>query len=440
MNIPNKIDARTLSVYVLTEVIVQKRALNEALDTWLPHLIDTREIRLTQEMCYGVLRWIHRLRAIVNILLTKPLKPKDADINILILIGLYQLLFLRIPPYAATSATVNVTRVLKKKWATQLVNGILRNFQRRHEQILTQIDLKETAKFSHPHWLLQRLKKDWPQHWQQIVQANQQHPPMTLRVNQRYIARDAYLAELQQSELSGKVIPHSDAGIILDTPVDVKKLPGFLEGWVSVQDGAAQLAAILLDVPSESDVLDACAAPGGKTAHILERHTNLRLVALDNQAQRCQQLEQTLTRLNLSATVSCADASQLSDWWQGEQFDRILLDAPCSASGVIRRHPDIKYLRQPSDLTKLVAKQKKILDALWQTLKPGGKLLYATCSVFNEENYQQIQQFLEIHSNAEIVPLPTDWGHEMPVGRQMLPGENAFDGFYYSCLIKTAVV
>ena len=435
MNTPN-IDARTLSVYVLMDVIVHKRALDDALHAHLPQLTDTREMGLTQEICYGVLRWLLRLRTIASNLLTKPLKPKDEDINILILIGLYQLLYLRIPPYAATSATVNVTRVLKKKWATQLVNGILRNFQRNREQILKQIESKETANYSHPQWLLQRLKKDWPHHWQHIVQANQQHPPMTLRVNQRYVSRVAYLTELQQQGLSAHITSHSEDGIILDAPVDVKKLPKFSEGWVSVQDGAAQLAAHLLDVPAGSYVLDACAAPGGKTAHLLERYADIRLVALDNQAQRCEQLNQTLNRLHLSATVVCADAAQLSEWWQGELFDHILLDVPCSASGVIRRHPDIKYLRQSEDLPKLVAKQKKLLDALWQVVKPGGKLLYVTCSVFREENVEQMQQFLAIHDDAEIVPLPTTWGHDISVGRQILPGEDEFDGFYYACLTK----
>jgi 16S rRNA (cytosine967-C5)-methyltransferase len=219
----------------------------------------------------------------------------------------------------------------------------------------------------------------------------------------------------------------------------IYNLPGFAQGWISVQDGAAQLAAELLDVPAGARVLDACAAPGGKTAHLLEHYDISLLLALDHQPARIDKLAETLRRIHLSAEQRCADASQPETWWDGSPFDRILLDVPCSGSGVIRRHPDIKYLRQPSDITGLAAQQKRLLEALWPLLKQGGKLLYVTCSVFAEENHLQIQDFLATQPDACETKLAVKWGHALPYGRQILPGESEMDGFYYACLSKKNV-
>ena len=444
-------DARSIATQILTQVIGQHHSLTACLPSNLSQLNDTREQSLAQALCYGVLRWLPRLQTILSHLLKKPLKSKDCDIEVLLLIGLYQHIYLRIPAHAATAATVNVTRQLKKPWATGLVNAILRNFQRQQESLLAKVDSVLNYKLAHPLWLLQRLQTDWPTHWQAIAMANNEHPPLTLRVNARIHSRSTYLRLLHEANITAQPLKHTDQGICIDSselespptsePRSARKivitdLPGFSQGWVSVQDGAAQLAASLLDIPTGARVLDACAAPGGKTAHLLERWEPDTLLALDNQPTRLPKLHATLQRLNLSAKIQCADASQPHKWWDGKPFARILLDVPCSGSGVIRRHPDIKYLRQPNDLKKLTTQQSKLLEALWPLLMPKGKLLYVTCSVFAEENYLQMQKFLAITADASEIPLAKTWGYAQPLGRQILPGENDFDGFYYACLTK----
>lgn len=431
-----KFDARTVATHVLTEVIIQKHSLSDCLENHLANLSDSRDKALAQTLCYGVLRWLPRLQAILRHCVAKPLKEKDQDIEILLLIGLYQFLYLRIPDHAAISATVEVARHLKKEWAVKLVNGVLRNFQRQQQAILLKIDQQITARLAHPHWFLKKLQQDWPQQWEAIALANNEHPPLTLRVNTRQISVSTYLQSLQQAHIIAYQTDYTETGITLNQAMDVKQLPGFEQGWFSVQDGAAQLAATLLDVSEQATVLDACAAPGGKTAHLLEKYSIGTLLALDNQPDRVKRLQNTLARLKLSAQVRCADATNVNAWWNQQPFDRILLDVPCSASGVIRRHPDIKILRQPSDITQLVQQQAQLLTTIWQTLKPNGKLLYITCSVFAEENQLQIQNFLQKQSDAREIPIITDWGHALPVGRQILPGEHQFDGFYYACLTK----
>ena len=437
-------DARTVATQILTQVIGQQRSLSDCLEKQLSRLNETRERALAQALCYGVLRWLPRLQAILNSLLTKPLKAKDCDIQVLLLLGLYQHLYLRIPAHAATAATVNVTRTLKKTWATGLVNAVLRNFQRQGEALLTRVDADLSAKLAHPSWLLERLQVDWPSQWEAVTHANNSHPPLTLRVNTRCLSREAYFEHLQKANIRGFPTLHTDCGITLETTPSgltgteggISNLPGFTQGWVSVQDGAAQLAATLLDVPPGTRVLDACAAPGGKAAHLLERYQIGTLLALDNQPARLQKLADTLRRLNLSAELRCADAAQPETWWNGQAFERILLDVPCSGSGVIRRHSDIKYLRQPGDIATLAAQQARLLEALWPLLVPSGKLLYVTCSIFAEENHLQIKNFLATHPDADEIVLVADWGHALPIGRQILPGENNLDGFYYACLAK----
>lgn len=429
-------DARTLATQILTQVIHHGHSLSDCLDT--NSLPDPRDRALVQELCYGVLRWLPKLQALLQLLLKQPLKAKDGDIQVLLLIGLYQQLYLRIPPHAAIAATVNVTRAVQKNWATGLVNAILRNFQRQRDTLLTRVETDHCAQLAHPAWILTQLQTDWPTQWEAIVSANNEHPPFTLRVNSRCVSRDEYLQLLQNLDLVATPTPYTDVGITLAQPVEVQRLPNFHQGWISVQDGAAQLAASLLDVPTGARVLDACAAPGGKTAHLLERYTINKLVALDSRSTRVQKLQDTLRRLHLeeNTTVFCADATQPDTWWDGQPFDRILLDVPCSGSGVIRRHPDIKHLRQPNDLATLVAQQTRLLETLWPLLAIGGKLLYVTCSVFAQENFLQIQRFLTTHANAHEIPLIYPWGHILSSGRQILPGEDDFDGFYYACLFK----
>ncbi|MEK8018014.1 MAG: 16S rRNA (cytosine(967)-C(5))-methyltransferase RsmB [Candidatus Parabeggiatoa sp.] len=469
-------DARSVATQILTDVIGHKRSLSDCLDIQLDSLNDGRDRALAQALCYGVLRWLPRLQTLLRCLLRKPLNAQDCDIQVLLLIGLYQHLYLRIPPHAATAATVEVTRRLKKPWATPLVNAILRNFQRQRNVLLNQVDKQINAKLAHPPWLLERLQADWPAFWETIVEANNTHPPLTLRVNTRCLSRDAYLEILQEAQIAATPTAYTEVGLILvaqdeiinptlanssqqgeltedgklakklletNTPPfnrekknSIFNLPGFTQGWISVQDGAAQLAASLLDVPAGARVLDACAAPGGKTAHLLEHYEIDTLLALDNKPERVQKLANTLQRLHLSAQVRCADVSQPDTWWDGQAFDRILLDVPCSGSGIIRRHPDIKYLRKPSDIKTLAAQQKRLLETLWPLLKPGGQLLYVTCSVFAEENHLQIKKFLADNKDAQEEILAVNWGHALPNGRQILPGEDNLDGFYYACLSK----
>ncbi|OQW95118.1 MAG: 16S rRNA (cytosine(967)-C(5))-methyltransferase, partial [Beggiatoa sp. IS2] len=410
------------------------------IDAELSCLSDPRERALAQELSYGVLRWLPRLQALLQCLLHKPLKMKDADIQALLLLGLYQLLYLRIPDYAATAATVNVARGLQKEWATRLINAVLRNCQRQREKLLATLDDNVSTRLAHPVWILEQLQTDWPKDWESLAQANNVQPLLTLRVNQRYLSRATYLEHLHAAGIVAVPTPYTESGITLAQPVGsggVMQLPGFSQGWASVQDGAAQLVAPLLDVPEGARVLDACAAPGGKTAHILERYTVGHLLALDNEPARVQLLKNTLGRLQLSATVRCSDARQPATWWDGQPFARILLDTPCSGSGVIRRHPDIKYLRQATDIPALAAYQRELLENLWSVLAPQGQLLYVTCSVFAEENHRLLEDFLANQRDAQEVPLIVPWGHALPVGRQILPSdEPGFDGFYYACLTK----
>ena len=428
--------ARVLAIKVLQEVLFQGRSLSTALPKLLPKA-DEGERGLCQELSYGVLRHYLTLEAIAAQLMNKPLKSKDSDVHLLILLGLYQILHLRIPDHAAVSATVESVKALKKPWARGLINGVLRNFLRSREDLLQQVSQAHSSHYAHPQWIISALKKSWPQHWSAILEANNVYPPFTLRCNARQVQRDDYLQQLEEVELSATTTAHTEQGITLEQACPVERLPGFDQGRASVQDGAAQLAAQLLDAQAGERVLDACAAPGGKLAHILERQPDCQVIAVDIDAHRVERIEQNLNRLQLSAKVVTADVAATEQWWDGEAFDRILLDAPCSATGVIRRHPDIKQLRRAEDIAQLADLQAKILDALWATLKSGGQMVYATCSIMAEENHLQMSQFLLRHKDARELPLEVTWGHACEVGRQILPGEDGMDGFYYAILHKT---
>jgi 16S rRNA (cytosine967-C5)-methyltransferase len=413
------------------------RNLPDALDGVLNQIPAKRDRPLAQAMAYGVLRWYWQLDWLLSQLLQTSLKKRDVDIQACLLLGLYQLMEMRIPDHAAVAETVKLASQLKKVWAKNLINGVLRNFLRQRETLLSSMQQHAVARTAHPLWLLTQLQQDWPQHWEAITAANNANPPMTLRVNTTQYARSTYLARLTESGISATAASHTEAGLTLTEPVGVERLPGFAQGAVSVQDAAAQLAAQLLNTQPGERVLDACAAPGGKTAHIMERQPRLaELVALDVSPERLQRVDENLMRLGLNATTLAGDASQPSSWWDQQAFDRILLDAPCSASGVIRRHPDIKLLRRADDLSQLVMAQAQILNALWPLLKSGGMLLYATCSVLQQENSQQIQRFLATQADARLVTISAAWGHELQAGRQILPGEDGMDGFFYACILK----
>jgi 16S rRNA (cytosine967-C5)-methyltransferase len=399
--------------------------------------VPTKERALVQELCYGVLRWWLRLRWIANNLLERPLKSRDGDLEALILIGIYQLLYMRVPPHAAVTETVEATRGLNKPWASGLVNGVLRNLIRNQDDLLASIGEDETADLSCPDWLLGSIRKAWPQQWRAILEALNQRPPMSLRVNLTCGSRDGYLEKLQAQAIAASPIPVVASGVVLDKPQDVFTLPGFEDGLVSVQDGGAQLAAELLDLQPGQAVLDLCAAPGGKSCHILEAAPeDISLTAVDIDSDRLQRIRENLERLGLNATLYSGDASAPDGAWAGIKYDRILLDVPCSATGVIRRHPDIKLLRRPEDIAVLAELQGRILRSAWSLLKPGGVLVYVTCSLLPRENEKQVKAFLSSNLDAVELPIDATWGHARSVGRQTLPGEDSMDGFFYARVEK----
>ncbi|MEO5703308.1 MAG: 16S rRNA (cytosine(967)-C(5))-methyltransferase RsmB [Gammaproteobacteria bacterium] len=430
-------DARALAAKVLAQVLGEKHSLDAALLQNLPKLKDAAARGLAQEMCYGVLRWHLRLEALASSLLKSPLK--DIDVHSLLLLGLYQLIYMRVAPHAAVDLTVAATQALGKAWAKGLVNAVLRSYLRNSASLQEQLDQFEVSTYAHPGWLLDALKADWPLQWQTIAAANNQRPPLDLRVNAQKISRADYLQRLASADIAATALPFAPCGVRLEKPQAVESLPGFVEGLISVQDGAAQLAAPLLDLQAGQHVLDACAAPGGKTCHILEHQPGVELQALDNKARRVKLVQQNLDRLQLSARLTVGDASHPADWWDSIQFDRILLDAPCSATGVIRRHPDIKLLRRASDIDALARLQAQLLATLWPLLKSGGMLLYVTCSVLQRENEQQMRDFTTAHSDARPESIKFPWRQNAPtdaLGQQILPGEEGMDGFYYARLRK----
>ena len=401
----------------------------------------TRERALIQEMTYGALRWYFQLMPLVRGYLTKPLQ--DEDLEALLIIGFYQLLHMRIAPHAAVQETVEAAAVLKKVWAKGMTNALLRRVLREETEIRACIAADETLALAHPAWLLTRLKLIYSDAWRAIAEANNARPPLTLRVHGGKTTRADYLEQLAQAGIAARLVPEVDSALILESPVPVEALPGFHLGAVSVQDAAAQLAAVLLDAQPGERVLDACAAPGGKAAHILERVPQASLVALDVDAQRLGRVRENFARLGLAGTVTQGDATGPSGWWDGQPFDRILLDAPCSATGVIRRHPDIRLHRTPADIVRLAATQTRLLDALWPLLAPGGKLLYVTCSILPEENAQQMVAFHARQTDALaqtiVHPALERYAQRAGEGFQILPGAGDMDGFYYASVTKKPV-
>ena len=430
-------DGRQGAIIVLQRILKQGESLSVALPAVLPSIMPEKDRAFAQDLVYGVLRWRWTLEALVQRLLSKPLKARDFDLQCLLSIALYQLLHSREPDYGVVDGAVRTCSVLQKKWASGLVNGVLRNFLRQREAFLSDLESDEIALYSHPQWLIEQIKSDWPQHWQRILQANNQRPPMSLRVNIQRIPLKGYAEQLAQAGIASHVIDGLDSGLMLEKPVDVSKLPGFAEGLVSVQDAAAQHAAGFLNLRPGQRVLDACAAPGGKTAHLIETEPGLaEVVAVDISADRLKLVEQNLKRLDLAATLRQGDAALPNTWHDGAPFDRILLDVPCSATGVIRRHPDIKSLRRPEDIAALVEIQGNIIEAIWPLLKKGGELLYATCSILKRENQQQIADFVQRNDDARHLPIEDCRGEAMDYGCQFLPGDSDMDGFYFARLVR----
>jgi 16S rRNA (cytosine967-C5)-methyltransferase len=429
-----KRNARAEAAEIVHSVIAQGRSLGGLKPSGQP---DPKTDALIQELSYGTLRWYPRLQYFAGRLLNHPFKKRDGDLHALLLVGLYQLQYLDKPAHAVLHETVEAVGHLDKPWARGVVNAVLRNFQRRADVLNADADRDPETRWAHPAWLLEKLASDWPQHWQSIARENNQRPPMVLRVNRRAISRAAYVEKLRETGIEASPLEDSDVALLLSKPVGVERLPGFFEGLVSIQDAAAQKAAGLLDPRRGQRVLDACAAPGGKTCHLLESEPAIgELVAIDRDADRLRQVAQNLERLGLNATLNAVDAADTEAWWDGKPFERILLDAPCSSTGVIRRHPDIKVLRRASDIDALVGRQRRLLENLWPLLAPGGMLLYATCSVLACENHEQITGFLSTHADARQVALAPPWGHACAAGRQILPGEQTMDGFYFALLKK----
>lgn len=429
---------RALTAKILLNVLHQKKSLTQLQNDFPP---PGKDRALVQELCFGFCRFYYQLDFIGKKLLQKPLKSKDEDIYILILLGIYQLLFTRVPPHAALSETVTAARFFKKEWATKLINAVLRSFLKQKSNILERMTKDDSALYAHPAWLLTTLKHTWPKDWKNIVQTNNEYPPLCLRINQQKISRERYLQLLKEHDYLAESIPYTHHGVLLEDKKNVTLLPGFELGYISVQDGAAQLAAQLLNPQEGERILDACAAPGGKTCHLLELQPKLKeLVAVDNDSARLDKLRANLKRLDLSATIVDSDIQDVS-WWDGAFFDRILLDAPCSATGVIQRHPDIKLLRTPDDIERLQRIQIDILEKVWTLLKVGGTLVYVTCSILDEENSQIIKQFLHNHVDCQEDPIFSTWGISMDIGKQILPGSaKGMDGFYYAILKKISSI
>ncbi len=427
-----------LALTWLSQVVIEGQSVNQIL-LIKQQSLSSQDQALAKQLLFGSLRFFHQLKLMAESLLDKPLKKKDADILLVIILGLYQLKYLSTPDHAALSESVNLAKKQGKPWAAGLVNAILRRYQREKESLQQRLAQSLTFQHSHPSWIVEKLEQDWPDDFEKILLSNNQKAPMIIRVNNLRVSRNDYLKQLLSEQIPAKLHPLALDAIVLDKAVDVNQLPGFSVGDVTVQDAAAQLVVEMLDLQPNQRVLDACAAPGGKTTHILQREKRVDLTAIDISSQRLEKIQQTLSRMQLNCQLIASDLKNLSEWWDEQLFDRILLDAPCSASGVIRRNPDIKIHRQVTDIKPLQQLQKELLNTAWDILKPGGLLVYATCSVFKSENQNQIQDFLA-SKNAKITRLPIvvneQFNQRAELGYQIFPGELDMDGFYFCGLRK----
>jgi 16S rRNA (cytosine967-C5)-methyltransferase len=412
--------------------VLSGRSLDSELAAlWRRHSALTMQQRAAiQDVCFGSLRFLGRLDALLQTLLDKPLQ--DEKLRCLLRVTLYQLEYTRAAPHAVVDHAVRACEQLRMTAAKGLVNAVLRNFLRRRNKASAAAQLTDVARYSHPQWWIDKLRSQYPENYAAILEANNMHPPLTLRVNARRISVDAYLAQLEKAGIPAQGLCHG--AVLLTQPRPVDRIPGFAEGLVSIQDAAAQRAALLLQARDGMRVLDACAAPGGKTAHILEL-ADVDLTAVDSSAPRLERVHANLSRLMLRARALRGDVDNPDEWWNGVPFERILADVPCSASGVVRRHPDIKWLRRESDILQFAERQHRMLDSLWRLLASDGKLLYATCSVFHEENQLQIEKFLERHRDAQCLILPGTETHNQLAAGQQLPDER-HDGFFYALLAK----
>jgi len=429
-------NVRQLAVQALTPLLNDSSSLKYSLKKQLERCPENQRPFL-QELCYGSMRYFPRLNSILSKLVAKPLRSKDSDIKALLIIGLYQLNNLRIAEHAAISETVDVCKSLNKPWATSLVNATLRNFQREKEQLAESLSEDIPFKYNHPDWFVNKLMHNWPDHWIDILKANDDHPPLSIRVNSNIVSRETYANTLIIENIESSPTPFSKTGLTLDKPTDITKLQGFDNGTFSVQDEAAQIAACLINPEDGENILDACSAPGGKLLHLLElaKEKQTTVQGIELEASRAERIKENFTRLGMDCPLHIADATT-QEWWDKKPFDKILLDAPCSATGVIRRNPDIKLLRKAEDIHSIAKLQKQILENMWAMLKKGGTIVYATCSIFPQENEKIVASFIKNNDDAEHVKIAADWGYERDFGRQLFPKQKGHDGFYYAMIRK----
>ena len=428
-------DTRALAAEALVAVALGGTSLRERLKPAQAQLADPRDRALLTALCNEGARWWLRFDKALDDLLQQPLRKREPALHALLVLGLVQLEILQVPPHAAVAATVEATRALKRDGFAKLANAVLRRWLRERDALNARLDSHPETRTAHPRWLIDVLVRDWPEHANAILAANNVPPPPMLRVNVRRATREAVIAELAGAGVTAAAHPWLADALTLAAHMDVTRLPGFAQGRFSVQDGAAQCAADLLDLHDGQRVLDACAAPGGKACHLLER-ADIDLLALERESARAASVDASLDRLGLRAEVRGGDAGDPPAWWDGRRFDRILLDAPCSATGVIRRHPDIKLHRRGSDIAQLAHAQARLLIALWPLLAPGGRLVYATCSVLRDENERVVAAFLDAHADAHPHGCELPAGHPAGIGWQILPGYGGLDGMYYAMLAK----
>jgi len=431
-----KPDTRALAATGLAEIALKGASLREVMTRQAPRLHDPRDRALLMALLSEGARWWLRFDAAIDGLLDKPLRKREPAVHALLVLGLVQLEILELQDYAAVAATVEAVRVLKRPQLAGLVNAVLRRWQRERESRLARLDTHPQTRHAHPAWLADALQADWPAQADAVMAADNREPPLMLRANRRRTERAALIEQLRDAGHDASAHDWLADGIVLPHSTDVTRLPGFDEGLFAVQDGAAQVAADLLDAQPGERVLDACAAPGGKACHLLER-ADLQLTALDADPARLRRVDENLQRLGLRASLLAGDAAEPSTWWDGQPFDRILIDAPCSAAGVLRRRPDVRLHRRDTDIATLATLQQRILAALWPLLKPGGRLVYATCSLLRAENEAAIQSLLAGHADARISPFELPAGQIGTLGWQILPGDGDLDGMYYAIIEKT---
>ncbi|TCV96311.1 16S rRNA m(5)C-967 methyltransferase [Luteibacter rhizovicinus] len=426
---------RALAAEALADIALAGHSLREVADRATRKLSDSRDRALLTALLNEGARWWPRYDAAIDRLLDKSLRRNEPAIHALLVLGLIQIEVLEMPGYAAVAATVEAARELRRPRFAGLVNAVLRRWQRERVSLIEALDATPATRHAHPAWLAKTIAADWPGRADSVFAANNQEPPLMLRVNRRRATRETVAEALRAAGQNATLHPWLVDGLVLPHSTDITRLPGFPEGHFAVQDGAAQIPADLLDVADGQRVLDACAAPGGKACHVLER-ADVALVAVESEAGRAPRIQQNLDRLGLAATIVVGDAGNPDSWWDGRPFDRIMIDAPCSATGVIRRRPDVRLHRRATDIDNLVTQQKRILEALWPLLAPGGKLLYVTCSLLRRENEGVVSAFIDSHTDAVAAPFSLPVGQAAGIGWQILPGDGDLDGMYYALVEK----